>query len=254
MVFADPGEEPTQALRRYVADDALGIASLARHLEGGLGNVAGEDLKVGNALDCGELLDQHHRERIGLLAGGASAAPHADRLIPVRATDEVGDDLLGEHRKGFRLPEECRHPDQQVLVERRDLFGVLPQPLEIIVCPIEVQQPHAPLHAAHQHALAVAPEVVPGPRSKQGQNPLDRLGCLLPGRDALCPGLQVGVVDVAQERGGHVLGSEHVVDQAGGDRAARHLVVFGRGRILHHDHTADELDLLDAGSTVAAGA
>src|SRR5437763_16457670 len=56
MVFADPGEEPTPALRRYAADDALGIASLARPFEGGLGGVAGADLTVGNALDCGELV------------------------------------------------------------------------------------------------------------------------------------------------------------------------------------------------------
>ena len=58
---------------------------------------------------------------------------------------------------------------------------------------------------------------------------------------------------VLDQRVGHLLGRQYEIDQTGRDRASRHLVVFGRLRLLGHHHAAHELDLLQAECPVAAG-
>ena len=62
------------------------------------------------------------------------------------------------------------------------------------------------------------------------------------------------VPNVLHQRRRHLLWRQDIIDEAGGDGAARHACILGRLFVLRHGHADLALDGLDAAGSVAAGA
>ncbi len=68
----------------------------------------------------------------------------------------------GQHREGLGVAEEVRHPDQQILEQKLELGGILPQPGDVGVHGVDLQRLHASLQAAEDRALLILAKVMAG--------------------------------------------------------------------------------------------
>ena len=82
-------EEPRQSLRRHIPRDVLREETLPRLVDGIIVQIRGEDLhrEVPLRLDLIRRLLQHHRQRISLLARGATRRPSPQR-VALRTTGD----------------------------------------------------------------------------------------------------------------------------------------------------------------------
>ncbi len=87
-------EEAGQPFGRYLGGDALRIRTGPRRLEPIGVDVRREHLQDASLLRRADLLDQHHRERVGFLSGGAGGYPDPERGVHGLGGDQLPNRLL----------------------------------------------------------------------------------------------------------------------------------------------------------------
>ena len=171
-----PDEELLQALGRDVVLDRQGIAPVARQLQRGNVDVAGEDLEFGHDPGSRHPFAQRDGDRVGLFPGGATGDPnpHAVRgAAPF--LEQLWQDALGKGPERVGVAEELGDPDQQIPEQALGLLFAAGQLLEVVPDVVGLQHLHAPLDAPHQGPLLVLAEVVPGARDAgSGRSGSDR--------------------------------------------------------------------------------
>src|SRR6185295_13302985 len=247
-------EEALQALGRNLAGDRLRVPRLAGRFQRLRVDVRGEDLDVGRLLEAGHVLAQQDGERVRLLTGGAAGYPDAHVAVRVLALEEPWHDLGGKEVERPRIAEEVGHADQQVPEEPFGFLGIAVQELDVIIYRATALLVEPPADAAHQRALLVTAEVVPGLPPQDGAD-LPQVG-----GDLLAEALRAAALvlpqagQVSDELRRHLVDRQHVIDGAGEDGAARHAVVGRRLGSLHDRQAAPLLDRLEAQRAVRTAA
>src|SRR5262249_6810947 len=106
-----------------------------------------------------QLLAEHDRERVGLLAAGRARRPDPDRVLRALALDKPRNDLGPEVLPGGRIPKERRHVDEDGVEELAELVGVLLEVVDVVGVRTDSHGFHASLDAAHQARALVPREV-----------------------------------------------------------------------------------------------
>src|SRR5688572_28688427 len=83
-------------------------------------------------MTCSRLVEKD-REGIGLLAGRATSHPDSHRHVSRAALEQLGENVLFEHRKGFLVSEEARHTNQEIAVEQVQLAALTFESLDVFV-------------------------------------------------------------------------------------------------------------------------
>ena len=251
VVGIGPGEKSLQLLAREVSHQCFRVDAAAGHFEGDLVHVGGKDLDRAGLARRGDALDEQHGDRIGLLPGGAAGHPHPYRGVRFARHEQFGQHLGLQELEHFGIAKKAGDADQQVLAQLGELVRPLAQQRQVVGKPVQVVEPHAPQHAAQQHALAVGAEIELGARPQQGKHLAQ---VVLDGsRFGMRGGSGGEVPHVFEQFLRHLTGRQHVVRQPGVDGGERHAVVLGAGRLLHHGHPALGLDGLEPKGTVGAG-
>ena len=190
----DLDEEAPQSLRRDVDRDAVGIRAVPRVLDGVLADVGGEDLNRDHVEAVAEALEQRDRDGVRLFARGTAGDPDADRVVAGLVREDLRKDLLRERAKGVGLAEETGDVDQEVLIQRLHLAGVLLQVAEVGVDPRDLVQHHAALQAPLDRRQLVVAKIDPAGGAQQREDALQLLVAEARLRLAagVVPGLEVG--------------------------------------------------------------
>ena len=129
VAVALSAEEARQALRRDIRGYRGGVASSPGERDRIRIEIRRKDLQRG----CGRSgqplpgLRESHREREGLLAGGAPGNPGAKPPVGSGASEQLREHDGFEFLPGLRIPEETRHADQHFLEEQIEFRGVCEQ-------------------------------------------------------------------------------------------------------------------------------
>ena len=166
---------------------------------------------------------------------------------------ELRDHLRFEDRPGLGLAEELGHADQEVLGQGLELGRGVPEIPAVVADRGDTIETHAPLNTAQQHGLLVTAKVMPFPSAQQGQYGVQTVVPRV-GGDRDRTAAEMGMLDILEQRRGHLFHGQHVVHEPRGDGAAGHPVVLcGIGALDHHQ-AALRLDRLEPERPVAAGA
>ena len=240
------GKEAGEPRRRDIGRDRSRIAPLAGQGDRFLVDVGGEDLELQVALGRRDLLEQQHGEGIGLFAGAAAGNPDPQRPVRRVPAHQIGNCLLRQQFEGFRVAEEAGDVDQQILGEQIEFACITLQHVEIPAAVVDTGQRHAPLDPTQQCARLVERKIV----RRLGAQQIDDLAQPIRG---MLVWRRSGPPTVFGEDFGNLGDRQHQVHGAGHDRAARHAVILGLGRILGDDQPALLLDRLQPQAAVAAG-
>ena len=164
-------EEALQALGGHVLGDAHRVDAAAGGLQRLRVNVGGKHLDVRHHGERVHVLTQEDGERVGFFPGRAAGDAHAHLVVGALVREQLGDDRPRQGREGLRVAEEVRHSDEQVLEEKLEFVGVLPEALDVGSHGVELQRLHAALQAAVDRALLVLAKVMAGLAPEQ---PIDR--------------------------------------------------------------------------------
>jgi hypothetical protein len=126
------------------------------------------------------------------------------------------------------------------------------QKCEVLRAAAAARDAHAPLDAPDQGTFFVQGKIMPGALSQKRKDHF-QLGDLLLFFLRRVPDCG-RVPEVGHQLFGHPGRGQHIVDQAGIDRAAGHSPMPRRDLILRHHHTALFLDLPNPQGAVASGA
>ncbi len=151
-----------QARSGNVRCDALGVLAQPRDRQRRVAHVGGKDADGKLGTECRFGLQECDRQRIGLLARGASDDPDPYRGAATPACSQCRNDGGPQRLECRGLPKEPRNLNQDRLEERADLVGLLPQPLQVIS---ELRHPdrfRAALDTSHQAGPLVVPEIHAG--------------------------------------------------------------------------------------------
>ena len=124
-------EEARQPLGAHLPLDDVRVSSAAGLGEGGGVDVGREDLDLRRARHSLRLLAKQHRDRVGLLAGGAARDPRSHVARGVRCRMSGIDDPL-EHLERRAVTEEARDVDHQVVLEPVDLALVASEQRDVL--------------------------------------------------------------------------------------------------------------------------
>ena len=247
-----PDEEPGEALLADVGRDGLGVPADP-------GPVDGVDIEVGGVdLERAPLLRREDRERlaeddgqrVGLLAGRAAGDPGAERGAVRGGPYELREHPVPERVPDGGVAEEAGHADQELPEEQVTLGRVLLQKPDIVHDPVELVDGHAPVDPPVDHGLLVQGEVVVRAVPQQDDDPFVVAGLRrrrLDGRWRHAP-------DDAENPVGQLVGRADDLGEARGERALRHALELGRGRVLDDDEPALLLDRAEAQGAVRAHA
>ncbi|MEC5164017.1 hypothetical protein RCH08_005207 [Janthinobacterium sp. CG_S6] len=245
-------EKMLQPLGRDVVGDGRREAAQAGAVDGVARQVGGEDLQrvFRRRVDVGHHLVEHHRQRIGFLAGRAGRYPGLERAPP-----GVGRQQLRQRHRLQVFPhllvaEETGHADQHFLEQQVDLGRVLAQVGHVALHRRDLVQTHTPLDAPQHRVDLVVGEAVAGMLAKQLDDLVQRV---------LAAVLVAGQVQEAAEQVGddlfrHFLRHVDQVDDLGADGAGRHILELGRIGELRQRQPVAFLDRLQAAGAVAAHA
>ena len=208
--------------------------------------VGGEDADVEPLRLVAEQIGDEHRQRVGLLAGGAAGRPEA-QLAPaaLRLGDQLGQDPLPQVVEEFRIAEELGHLDQEAGDQALVLVGVAAEVADVVGQGGLARGDHPPLEPAHDRRLLVGGEVDAALLAQLVEEGAE-LAVLRGRRDGEDPGEQI------VEQRPDALGVGDDVDDRGRERQ-RHPGEAGRLRVLDHDRAAGLLDLAGAGRPVRTG-
>src|ERR1700722_4232980 len=154
-------EKLLQALRRNIRGNVLRILAVARHLNGFLADVGRENLN-GHSRDGFQGLQQQYGDRVRLFASGAAGNPDTNRQIGLALVQNIRDDVALEILESFRVPEEGRHIDQQVAIQRLHFRVIGFQALQVGSRGLQFVQNHAALDAPAERTGFVLREVNSG--------------------------------------------------------------------------------------------
>ena len=125
-------EELSQALRRDVGADVLGIDSAARLRDCLRIDVGAKELDLNGAVVRVEEFEQAHADRVGLLPRGAAGHPDAHRIAGGLLREDAVKDVVRQDNERLFVPEERSDVDQQIAVQRRQLLRIALATLEIV--------------------------------------------------------------------------------------------------------------------------
>ena len=114
-----------------------------------------------------QMLAQQDRDRIGLLAGGATGDPDAHLIVAAFILEQLRNDRCLERLKGRGITKEISHTDQQIAKQRAYLLRLALQPLCVILELCSLHHLHSALDAALKGSFLVFTKVVPGARAQQ---------------------------------------------------------------------------------------
>ena len=217
-------------------------------------DVSGKDL---HGAVLAQRLDQflkQDRDRIGFLAGRATRRPDPDHAARRLTGKQLGQALVFERLESLGVAKKTGHADQHVAKQRLHLDRGLLQVLDVAVDRFDLVHRHSPGDAALDRAGLVLRKIMAGLGPQQHEDLLHRVLGLWRRRCQQPRQLAIGMDGVGDQLGRHLGGRQHIVDHAGGDRAARHAVELGRFGFLRHHHAGLALDRARAQRAVAAGA
>ena len=142
---------------------------------------------------------------------------------------------------GGGIAEEIRHADQQLLEEQIQLLRVLLQVADVGRHLVDLVDAHAPLDPAIEGVPLVERKVVAGVGAQQDDG-LFQGALRLVFQRRFGPGDQRSALEIGEDLPRQLLRRGHDIRQPGVNRAARHAVEFGRGRLLHQHHARLFLD------------
>jgi hypothetical protein len=140
-----------------VLDLLQGVGGLAGFFEGAVVHVRRVDLDPLTEGLPAHPLGQQHGQRVGLLARGAAAAPHADGVLLLRR--EPGQDLLTQVLPGVRIAEEPGDVDEDRVEQLAELLGMDLEIVQVVGVFLEAQGVQPLAHPAHQARALVGAEV-----------------------------------------------------------------------------------------------
>ena len=226
-------EEALQPLGRDLVLDALGERAGPGAGDRGSAEVGREHLDRQDAPRLPEELHQGDDQRVRLLPRGAARHPDPDRLVGGPLLQESREDAPPEGRVTFRVPEESRHLDQDVVVERLGLPGRLPEKTDIRLEVVDLLEQHAAGDPAPHGAWLVLREIDAG---RGAEGPED-------GGDVVATHRLI-----RDDRGGHGLANVRVTSdprQLAGDPRGRQGGVGDPGRAQGHAGVRRGLRVLD---------
>ena len=254
VMAVDADEESAEPLGRDVDLDVVDVDPGPGPLEGRVVDVGGEDLDGHVIGRAGEILQKADRDGIDFFAGGAAGHPDADRLIPGPARENRGKDLFLEEVERFRIAEELRDADEEILEEVVELGRIGSEHRNVVVDRLDVAQRHPPLDASLDRRSFVVGEVDVGVRPQEPDDLLEAVPLVeLVGR-ARGERPRIGMIRKAEQVPRDPLRRQDVVDAAVRDRAARHAVLLRRLLVLGERDAALGLDRLEPERPVRAAA
>ena len=250
-------KEALEAVRGDVSGDPGRVDPVSSAVDRGLVQIGGEDLQDDMGLWrqlIHDLLEQH-REAVGLFTSRTAGHPGPDHAALGMCPDDGWHHLLLDALPHRRIAEEAGDADQELLEQQVGLLPALPEDPHIVGDARELVQPHPPLDAAHQGALAVEREVVSG-ALPQKQHHLGQATPVIGGLGFFMCRTRAGqgrvVVQEGEDAARQLFGRGHHVGEAGVDGAAWHRVESGRGRRLDEYDTGVLLDRAQAQGAIGA--
>ncbi len=243
-------------LLRHVGEAALRVFAFSGREQRFLVQVGGQNLDIGGFAALLEGFEEQNRNRVGLFAGRAAAYPDAYLFADFAPSHQGGNDVIAQNLEGFRVAEETRHADQQVLVEQVQFGRILLDASTIIFDAdvIRVQR-DAAFDTARDGLRLVEVEIDVVHRMQALENGRNAFfGSMLLGQQGGIGQFAGGVLHIGLQCGRHVLGRQDGVDATGGDGTARHAVETRAFLALRQYQTARLPDIHDACATVRTGA
>ena len=246
VAAVDAHEEAAQSFRRDVDLDVVDVKAGASALESRLVDVGRQDLDRRRVGDAGKEFEKADRQRIDFLAAGAAGDPDADRQILRPAGDDGGEDPFLEHLERFRIAEELRDADQEVLKQIVKLAQVAAEQSDVRFDAVDSSKRHPALDPPFDRRPFVVGEVdlLAGP--KQVEDLLNGIPLFERIDSQRRRHLRVGMIGQPHQILGDLLRRQDVIDRAVGDRAAGHAVVLGGPLLLGERDASFGLDRLKA--------
>jgi hypothetical protein len=251
IVFGKPA---CQALRRHAR--RLAVASGAGKRHRAVVDVGTENLHRGRRIARGQCFPDQDGDGIDLLAGGAAWHPDTNVMVGAGAFQDFRNGRCRQGGEGIVVAKKLRHPDQQLAKQQFDLVRVFSQASDIGRHAVDLQNLHAPLHAADQGLLFVLAEIVANPSAQQCADFFEMVGRVEP-----CPIVALSVGDllqvllVIQQPFRHLLDRQDLINQPRRRGALRHPALCGViGFCLSKRQAALLLDRFQSERAVAAGA
>ena len=231
-------EEPSQPVGRHLGLDARGKRPGPGPGDRGGAEVGGEHLDREVAVRLPEKLPQADHERVDLFARGAARDPDPDGLVGGPLLHEAREDAPPESFEPFRVPEESRHVNEDVVVQGLRFVRRLPEVLGIRFEVVGLLQEHAAGDPASDARRLVLREIGAGDGAHDTEDGAD-----------VGPFLQLGPA------GGGWQGLPHVrvatdSRQLAGDLCRGQHEVGGRSRALGHPSMLRGFLVLDEGDAV----
>jgi hypothetical protein len=154
---------------------------------------------------------------------------------------------------GFRIAEESRDIDHEVVGERKNLVPILAQDARVFAQRIGEGEAHAPLDPPQQRGLAVAVEIVTRAHAQDGEHFTQMCVIALQRFLRIEVLVRVRRVYVSLKYGVDFLRRQHLIGVPGLDQALRHSREPGIFRILRDADAAGRLDGLTTRGAVGAG-
>ena len=249
VLVALPCEESPQTLFAHIRFDGERITAVPPESQGGVIEIGRKNLDLRPDLPAAGLLEQQHRDRIGLFASRAARNPDANWVGRAPVLEELRNDQRAKPFESAGVAKECGHRDQKIGEQSLRLRRAVAQDCEIIAHRRGALHLHAAKDTAPDGRFLVTGEIVPGARAQLRQDPLQRL---LVGfaRRLRPPGATTA--DQFGKSGGDLAHRQDKIGEARRDGAARHRGEFGLVRVLNQDSAACLLDRLDAERAVRA--
>jgi hypothetical protein len=167
----------------------------------------------------------------------------------------VREGQLGKRVEGLGIAEEPRHVDEEVLVQRRELFAILPQHPDVGSRLRQAVEGHAADDAAADGGELVLLEIHAADAAQQAE---DLRQLIFAERDLFGRparrGRQVWMRLKMHEPSGDLRWRQHEIDHARANRRERHPVVLRRRGLLSDGDASHRLDFADARGPVGSRA
>lgn len=233
-------EEPRQTPFAHRRRDRSGVAVGARGLDRRGVEIRGEHLEVEVLAAVLDRLEHHHRNGVGLLAGGAAGHPDPQPVVPGPVGQQRRQPRPSQGLEGLRIPEEGADPDQPVAPERVDLPLVALQIAHVVGEMVDGVDAHPPLDPTQEGVPLVRREVVTPAHADQREDALQVVGRGA-GRLRLAPHPTEGA-GVGDKTRGHLGDGEREVGGPGRDGTGRHAVELRRVGGLHQTQARRGVD------------
>ena len=175
IVIAFTDEEATQPFLGDVGFDRSRVAALARRRERARVEIGAEDLDRRPQIVTRRFLQYQHRNRIGLLAGGATRHPDPDRIGRLHLVEQLRQHGQLQRLEHLGIAEECRDRDQEIAEQGGRLVGVIAQQAVVVGWIVASRHLHAPRHPPHHGGALVFAEIMTGPHPNMGKDAAQRV-------------------------------------------------------------------------------